>query len=345
MRYLPKIQEKLPLIALKQLVGRKFLAPQRQDLTRTGCWSAGAPCSVRREKKMKHIRWFVSALLVFGLLASCSFINDNDSPAQGAREWINGVTNQDGNKTLKYTCLAQRENLQQAQMWVSAFSVLARLFTGPSTEIKGDISDLKFETINQSGNQAMVRVHGELRVAVLASAQAYQVDEQWQMARENDTWRWCGPNPNSTTQTAQTEEQVEGIRFEESLIQTSRDFINGILKDSPDGAAKYFNPQSSQPQDKPKEFTDPRWGKALLYSPLDTDRLKRCFEQIPFDRVDFNADADSWDVWISDQRTEGYTFTTINGSRATVAFYVRGSRFDSTARYLAGIFIAGCTTP
>jgi hypothetical protein len=77
-------------------------------------------------------------------------------------------------------------------MWFTAFSVLAQLFTNPSVQIKGDVSDLKFETLSQSADQAEVRVHGELRVAVLGSAQAQQVDERWPMVWENETWRWCG---------------------------------------------------------------------------------------------------------------------------------------------------------
>ena len=139
---------------------------------------------------MNRVSWLLLVSTIVGLLMGCGA--SEDAPAQGAREWIDGITNLDGNKTLKYTCLAQRENLQQATMWTSAFSVLGQLFTNQSVQIKGDISDLKFETISQSGDQAEVRVYGELRVAVLGSAEAHQVDEKWQMIRENGTWRWCG---------------------------------------------------------------------------------------------------------------------------------------------------------
>ncbi len=157
---------------------------------------------------MKRIRWLILVLVVTGILTGCGATAEppKPGPEEGAREWIDGIVNQDGNKMLKHTCLTQRENLKQASMWISAFSVLAQLFTNPSVQIKGDISDLKFETINQSSDQAEVRVYGELRVAVLGSAEAHQVDERWQMVRENDTWRWCGSStsvsPVEVTQVA-----------------------------------------------------------------------------------------------------------------------------------------------
>lgn len=141
---------------------------------------------------MKHINWFLIILIV-GLLIGCggSEAPPEPGPDDGAREWIDAMVNQDGNRILKHTCKAQRDNVKQAGMWISAFSVLEQLFTNQSVQIKGDISDLKFETVNQEDDQAEVRVYGELRVAVLANAEAYDVDERWQMIRENDTWRWC----------------------------------------------------------------------------------------------------------------------------------------------------------
>jgi hypothetical protein len=137
---------------------------------------------------MKYVRWFILILVVVGPLTSCSI--GGDSPEQGAKDWIEGVVNQDGNQTLKRTCLEQRDSVKSATIWFSAFSVLGKMLTSPSVEIKGDISDLKFETISQGDNRAEVRVYGELRSAVLGAAQAQQIDERWQMVREDDIWRW-----------------------------------------------------------------------------------------------------------------------------------------------------------
>jgi hypothetical protein len=140
---------------------------------------------------MKFTGWVVLILAIVLFLSGCG--TGEDAPAQGAREWIDGVTNLDGNKILKYTCLAQRDNVKQASMWASAFSVLGQMFTNPNLKIEGDTSDLKFETVSREGNRAEVRVYGELRVAFSGVAEAHQIDERWQMVYENETWRWCSP--------------------------------------------------------------------------------------------------------------------------------------------------------
>lgn len=143
---------------------------------------------------------FILQLILVWLLTGCGGgaaeppPSPTPGPEDGAREWIDALTNQDGNKMLKHTCLAQRESLEQTTMWTSAFSVLTTFLSRSAIEVKGDISDLKFETLSQSDDKAEVRVFGELRVAVSSSANAYQVDEKWEMVKENDTWRWCGSN-------------------------------------------------------------------------------------------------------------------------------------------------------
>lgn len=151
---------------------------------------------------MKRFSNFLVLLLTIAwLLTSCEGSNveptptPTQSPEEGAQEWIDAITNQNGNKMLKHTCLAQRESLQQSLVWVTAFSAVAELFSLNSFEIKleGDVSDLHFEVLSKNDNQATIRVTGELRVSPTTGiAQAYQVNEEWPMVYENDTWRWCG---------------------------------------------------------------------------------------------------------------------------------------------------------
>jgi hypothetical protein len=155
------------------------------------------------KRNVKHISWVLVVSTITWFLIGCGAGTAEPSPSptpgaeEGAREWIDAIVNQDGNRMLKHTCKAQRENVKEAGMWISAFAVLGQLLTNRSVQIDGDISDLKFETISQSGDQAEVRVYGELRVAVLANAEAYDVDEHWQMVYENETWRWCGSDTAS----------------------------------------------------------------------------------------------------------------------------------------------------
>ena len=147
---------------------------------------------------MKYLfRCFVLILIIGGVLMGCGTDRQEPGPEDGAKEWIDAIVNQDGNRILKYTCKEHRDDVKEAGMWISAFAVLGQLLTNRSVQIEGDISDLKLETVSESDDQAEIRVYGELRVAVLANASAYDVDERWIMIKEDDTWRWCNPNPST----------------------------------------------------------------------------------------------------------------------------------------------------
>ena len=130
----------------------------------------------------------IIVVLLSLLLTGCA-----DSPERAAKEWFDAMLNLDGNKILDRTCLEQRVVVQEAGLWNSAFALLPQLF-GLDIKSQGDVSGLKFSqtSINTEGTVATVRVYGEIRVAVLAFAQAYPVDEIWLMVKEDGEWRWCG---------------------------------------------------------------------------------------------------------------------------------------------------------
>jgi hypothetical protein len=134
-------------------------------------------------------RTILVMLVVFPfLLSGCS-----DSPERAAREWFDAMLNLDGNKILERTCLQQRAYIQEVGLWGSVVAMLPQLF-GLDVRSQGDVSGLEFSTTSTNLDQtvATVRVHGEIRVAVLALAQAYPIDESWLMVKEEGVWRWCG---------------------------------------------------------------------------------------------------------------------------------------------------------
>jgi hypothetical protein len=135
---------------------------------------------------MKRLRIFLIVAVLVNVFA-CGL---GDSPEKAAREWIDALLNMDGNKLAARTCAAQQENLQDTALWLSAFAVLGETLTGQ--EVEADISDLEFTTIERTGDTAQVRVTGEIRTAVLAMAETQEVDETWQMVREDGEWKWCG---------------------------------------------------------------------------------------------------------------------------------------------------------
>lgn len=137
---------------------------------------------------MKPLRAVAIVVVAVSMLTACGA---GDSPEKAAREWLDALVNMDGNTLMDRTCAEQREAVQEAGLWISVFGVLGQSFTGQ--EIQADISDVRFETVSRSGDTARVRVTGEIRVAILAFAHAQQMDEEWQMVREDGEWRWCDP--------------------------------------------------------------------------------------------------------------------------------------------------------
>jgi hypothetical protein len=113
---------------------------------------------------MKHKTIIVLLIACSFLLAGCS-----DGPERAAKQWFDAMLNMDGNKILDRTC-------------------------GLNIESQGDVSGLKFSTTSLDTEKTVAHVHvsGEIRVAVLALAQAYPIDETWLMVKEDGVWRWCG---------------------------------------------------------------------------------------------------------------------------------------------------------
>lgn len=134
--------------------------------------------------KRVYLGILLTVLSIF--LTACA-----EKPEEAAKEWADAMVNLDGNKMLERTCAAQREAVQMAGSWNSALVMLPQLF-GLDVKTQADVSDLKFTATNVKEDTAHVQVTGEIRVAVLAVAQTYPIDETWLMVKEDDKWKWCG---------------------------------------------------------------------------------------------------------------------------------------------------------
>ncbi|MEZ4735643.1 MAG: hypothetical protein R3E79_51795 [Caldilineaceae bacterium] len=148
--------------------------------------------------------------LVYQILAQQPSSNQEEAPIVGAYEWIDAGLNQDGNRFLKHTCLAYRDNLGDAATMFEALMIFSGMLLGQD-QVDGDVSDLKLELLYSSDTEAYVLARGEVRVAIGLSANARELDEIWRMVYENETWRWCGyGNPNLQTEQQQQREPTEG---------------------------------------------------------------------------------------------------------------------------------------
>jgi hypothetical protein len=55
-----------------------------------------------------------------------------------------------------------------------------------------DISDLKFTTTSESGDQAVVHVEGEMIIGLLGAAMPQYYDADLLMVKEGGSWKVCG---------------------------------------------------------------------------------------------------------------------------------------------------------
>lgn len=147
--------------------------------------------------------------------------NQGEGPIFGAHEWIDAGLNQDGNRFLKYTCLAYRNNLGEAATMFEALMIFSGILLGRD-KVAGDVSDLNLELLYSSDTEAYVHARGEIRVAIGLSANAQQLDETWRMVYENEIWRWCGyGNPNLQTDQQQQRQPTEGEKPQQLAVVTN----------------------------------------------------------------------------------------------------------------------------
>lgn len=136
---------------------------------------------------MKALRLFLLVSLAAALLAGCS--SSGGGPAGVAREWLQASLGADGATALKLTCRDYRNDVQTQGLMTAALGLL----TGINTENgQIDVSDLKFETIDKSGDTATVRVTGEIIVSLLGAAMAQDIDMTLLMVKEDGDWLVCG---------------------------------------------------------------------------------------------------------------------------------------------------------
>ena len=190
---------------------------------------------------MPRVRVLLFGCLMFSfplLFAACSKTPAGPTPAptppvstqeieDSAREWLAGLAGMDGNKILKYTCMAQRDALRESQVMGNALSVLMGSLVG--MEIEADVSDVKAQALEYTRDRARLQMGGELRVAMGAQAQAFPIGDVWRMVKENDTWRWCGTD-SGVMPLSQEAALAEAARSEPTPTQTSIGASKAVTK-------------------------------------------------------------------------------------------------------------------
>lgn len=105
-----------------------------------------------------------------------------------AREFIAASLDLDGVRMSELTCDARLREVQSTGGTASAML----LAFGLPTQIRSSISELRFEQVDGTAEEARVRVSGRITMALLGMAQTVPVDQVLVMRYERSQWRYCG---------------------------------------------------------------------------------------------------------------------------------------------------------
>jgi hypothetical protein len=133
---------------------------------------------------MKTLRILALTLIVVSAVA-CG----GGGPAGVARDWLKAAAVADGTTTLKLTCQDYRDQVQTMGFLAAGLGLLVGIDT-QNAEV--DISDLKFTTTSESGDQAVVHVEGEMIIGLLGAAMPQYYDADLLMVKEGGSWKVCG---------------------------------------------------------------------------------------------------------------------------------------------------------
>jgi hypothetical protein len=109
------------------------------------------------------------------------------SPADAARDFWQALAELDVDRMKELTCAAYQEEMEAA----FGFAEL-----GDLEELRDileiDVSDLQFAVVSESGDDAVVRVYGTLKMSFLGQEESEQMDEEIELVMEHGEWKVCG---------------------------------------------------------------------------------------------------------------------------------------------------------
>jgi hypothetical protein len=100
------------------------------------------------------------------------------------------IANNDGIQIGALTCQNEQGNTQLGMGILTAVNILGSSFIGSGAQL--DMSELRFATESNFGNEAVVHITGKIRAAILLVWQEQQMDSRMRMVVEDGRWKYCG---------------------------------------------------------------------------------------------------------------------------------------------------------
>ena len=134
---------------------------------------------------MKRFRAIAIALVLVTLLAACG--GGGGSPTGVVKSFFGALAEFDIEKMKDLTCSDFRDEMEEAFGFAEMGDLeeLADL-------MKFDFSGLRYEVVSESGDEAIVRVHGDMKVEFFGQEQSEPMDEEIPVVKEGGEWKICG---------------------------------------------------------------------------------------------------------------------------------------------------------
>lgn len=161
----------------------------------------------------------VGIIIIIGLGFGGYKLYQRQTPAHAAEEWFEAAWAIDSETVLDRTCDAE---IEVSNLIASAASVRGLIdffditsipgLTSVLTDLLGEValdidlndlgdqfeidrSRIKYEEQMIDETIALVTVTGQIRFRVFDGWYPYRMNENWQVLREDDRWKWCGRQP------------------------------------------------------------------------------------------------------------------------------------------------------
>jgi len=119
-------------------------------------------------------------------VSSCLF----QSPQVAAQDWVQALSAQDMSRLTAGTCDAAHPALQNLRAAASIVGILGGQYLD-AVQPRFSADALTYETTRNDGQSAVIRVTGEIRIAVSLVSFPQEVDFTMRMTKERGLWRFC----------------------------------------------------------------------------------------------------------------------------------------------------------
>jgi len=145
---------------------------------------------------MSKIAKVMYCLILLLFVSGCTSASE-----AGAKRWVKASAEMDWPTMSKLTCAEYQNSIQTLGVVSSLTTYIAPEIINELTgtelgkllqEYKIDVSDIDYEQVSISNDQAVVHAEGSISASILHMPITIPVDSDYYMIKESGKWKWCG---------------------------------------------------------------------------------------------------------------------------------------------------------